>query len=149
MIDTAPAASARKISWRFWLVCALAILWNGFGAFDFAATLVRGDEYCRAMGMTEAQIAYMHTYPAWMYAAWFAGTWGGLIGAVLLILRSRWALYAFVISFAGFLLSVIYHYLLSEGHKVMPAVGIDVAIFVGCLFFIWYARWATKVRILR
>lgn len=150
MTEDSAAAPAAKVPWWFWLVCVLALLWNGFGAYDFVMSIIQGDAYYRAMKMTDAQIAMMHAYPAWMYAVWFAGTWGAFIGAALLVLRSRWAFHAFVISLLGFLMSLVYAYHLSgmpetaEGMEAMHA-----AIFVGCVFFIWFSWFATRKGFLR
>jgi hypothetical protein len=148
MTDT--TTTAGKTPWWFWLVCAIAILWNGFGAYDFAMSALQGDAYYRSMKMTEAMIAYMHTYPAWMWAMWFAGTVGGFIGSVLLLLRSRWALHAFVISLAGFLMSLVYAYGISKAPEgTGNMAGMHAVIFVGCVFFIWFAWWTTKKGLLR
>ena len=42
-----------KTPWHLWLVAGLALLWNGFGAFDSFMSLTQGDPYLRSMGMTE------------------------------------------------------------------------------------------------
>ena len=69
-------AETVKTPWHLWVVGVVGILWNGFGAADFVMTMTMGEAWLRMMKMTEAQIAFMHTYPAWMYVVWFAGTWG-------------------------------------------------------------------------
>jgi hypothetical protein len=148
MTDT--TATVAKTPWWFWLVCAIAILWNGYGAFDFAASVIQGDSYYRSLKMTDPQIAFMHAYPAWMYVVWFAGTWGAIIASVLLILRSRFAFHAFVISFLGFLMSLVYAYVLSNAREVMGSmVVMHAVITVGCIFFIAFSRRATKSGLLR
>jgi len=147
MTDT--TAIAGKTPWWFWLVCAIAILWNGFGALDFAMSIIQGDSYYRSMKMTEAQIAVMHGYPAWMYVVWFAGTWGAFVGSVLLLLRRRWAFHAFVVSLIGFLMSMVYHYVLAPDPAMANMAPINITIFVGCVFFIWFSRFAAKKGLLR
>jgi hypothetical protein len=148
MTDT--TASAIKTPWWFWLVCALGLFWNGFGAFDFAMSVIQGDAYYRSMKMTDEAITYMHSYPAWMYVVWFAGTWGALIGTILLIARRRWAYHAFIISLVGFLLSLVYAYFLS-GHPELakPMLAMHITIFIGCVFFIWFASFSTRKGLLR
>lgn len=143
-------ADATKTPWHLWLVGVISLLWNGFGATDFAMTVTMGEEWLRMMKMTEAQIAYLDTYPAWMYVVWFAGTWGAIIGSVLLLFRSRWAVTAFIVSLIGFLLSLVYAYLLSDASEVMGGMEVmNGVILAGCLFFLWYAWTMRKRGVLR
>ena len=137
--------------WHLWAVGGVGLLWNGFGASDFAMTQFGGEAYLRGLGMDDAAIAYYAAMPWWAMAIWAIGTWGALIGTVLLLLRSKWALHAFVISFAGFLLSLVYSYVLSTppdmGGENMWIMQLVIA--AGCVFFIGYARLMTKRGVLR
>lgn len=143
-------AEIKKTPWHLWLVGVLGLLWNGYGATDFAMSVIQGDAWYRMNRMTDAQIAAMHTYPAWMYLVWFAGTWGAIIATVLLLFRSRFAVHAFAVSLLGFLLSLVYAYFLSADKaaaaQMAPMHGV---IFAGCLFFLWYAWTMAKKDVLR
>jgi len=140
-----------RAPWNYWLVSVVAVLWNGFGAYDYVMSHTQGDAYFRQAGMTEAQIAYMHGYPAWMTAIWALGVWGAVAGAILLLARSRFALYAYVASLAAFVMSLIYSYLLSDEAKVLgqQASIMNVVILTGFLFFVWHAWAMTKRGVLR
>lgn len=132
-----------KTPWHLWLVAGLALLWNGFGAFDSFMSLTQGDPYLRSMGMTEAQIAYFHRFPAWMSVAWVVGTWGGLAGAILLLLRRRWALWAFGASFVGVLATIYYTFICSpDGAEVMGGntamTGVITTIAVLLIGYAWF-----------
>lgn len=144
----APRASA---PWHYWLVTAVAILWNGYGAYDYFMSKTGGDAYLKKMGMTDAQVAHMHAYPAWMTADWAIGVWVGLLGALLLVARTRYAFHVFVVSLAAFLVMLVYTYGLSEGLKVMGSQGMlfNLIILALCVFFAWYARMMTKRGVLR
>jgi hypothetical protein len=148
---TTEIQSGRGATWRFWVVATVAVLWNGFGAYDYVMSQTSGDAYMRSMGMTETHIAYMHAMPTWMTAVWAVGVWGSAAGSILLLLRSRWAFHAFVASFAGLLASLVYTYLLSDGGEVVGSQGtiMNVVIAAGCIFFIWYARAMTARGVLR
>ncbi|WP_312813845.1 hypothetical protein [Brevundimonas sp.] len=87
--------------WHLWLIGILALLWNGYGAFDFSMTLTRGADYLRDANMSEAMVQYFHALPGWLYAPWGLGVWGGVLGAICLLLRERWAVWAFALSLAG------------------------------------------------
>jgi hypothetical protein len=147
--DTAPAKSGAP--WHLWVVGVVSLLWNAFGCYDYYMTNTGGDEYLRSYGMTEQQIAFYHAMPAWMTGAWAIGVWGALLGSILLLLRSKWAFHVFVISFAAFLVSVIYTYGFTNVAEVNGATGMimNVVIAASCIFFIWYAWFATTRGILR
>ncbi len=144
-------ASAGRVPLHFWIVAIIAVLWNGFGGYDYYMSHTAGDAYFQAMGMTEAQIAYMHTYPAWMTAVWAVGVWGSVLGSILLLLRKRWASEAFAVSLAAIIVSIVYTYLLSNGAEVMGQSGMIMqgVITVGCAFFAWYSRRMAAQGVLR
>ncbi len=130
-----------KTPWHLWLVGVVSLLWNGFGCFDFVQSYTRGEAYYRSMGMTDDQIALMATYPDWMWLVWFVGVFGGLAGAVLLLLRNRLAGWAWLASLVGATVSLIYCGLISDmvqtlgvGMIVMPVVIVIIA-----AFLVWYA----------
>jgi hypothetical protein len=126
---------------HLWLVAGLGLVWNGFGAFDYLASKLRGEPYYRQMGMTDAQIAYMAAYPMWMTVVWAIGVWGAVLGTLLLLLRKRAAAPVFLASLAAFLVSLVYTYLLSDGAKVMGETAyMQLVVLAGCLFFAWYSR---------
>ena len=75
--------------WHLWAVGILALLWSAGGALDYTATKLQLDAY---MGQfTEEQLEYFYGFPVWMVAAWACAVWGGLLGAVMLLLRRSWA----------------------------------------------------------
>ena len=144
-------AVGTKTPWHLWVVGVLGILWNAFGCWDYTMTELKGAEHLRAFGMNDAQIAYFDAMPAWMIAVWAIGVWGAMAGSVLLLLRRKWATPVFAASLAGFLMSLVYAYLLSNGSKVMPDSSwiMNVVILAGCLFFLWYAWTMGKRGLLR
>ncbi|MGA0606852.1 hypothetical protein ACO2Q0_12725 [Phenylobacterium sp. VNQ135] len=143
-----PAAKAPR---HLWVVGIVALLWNGFGAFDYTMTNLQGDAWLRQAGMTDAQITYFHAMPVWMTAVWAVGVWGGLLGAILLLVRRKLATPVFLASLAAYVLSLVYYYLLSDGLAAMgqAMIPMNIMILVGCLFFAWYAWTMTKRGVLR
>jgi len=144
----APRASA---PWHYWVVTALALLWNAFGAYDYFMTKTGGDAYLKTMGETAPQIAHMHAYPVWMTANWAIGVWGGLLGALLLVARTRYAFHVFLVSLAAVLVMLVYTYLLSDGGKVMGQQGtlFNLLILALSLLFTGYSRAMAKRGVLR
>jgi len=144
------STSAQPTPWYFWVIAVVALLWNGYGGYDYWMTQTAGDAYLRT-AMTEPQIAYFHAMPGWMTGVWALGVWGGVAGSLLLLLRSRWAVAVFVASLAGLLISLIYHYVLSNGLEVMGSstIVLNVVITAAALFFIWFSRRMARRGVLR
>lgn len=135
---------------HLWIVGGLGLIWNGFGAFDYLMSKKEGEVWYRQMGMTEAQIAYMDAFPAWMMIVWPVGVWGGVLGAILLLRRSRTAVPLFLVSLAAFVLSLVYTYALSDGAAVMGAAAyMQILVLASCLFFAWYSRAMARKGVLK
>ena len=142
--------TALRTPWHLWVVGVVALLWNAFGCVDYTMTQLQGDVWLDQFGMTEVQIAYFHTMPTWTFAAWAIGVWGGALGAVLLLLRRKWALPVFVLSFLGWVAGVIYAFGMSNGLEVMGNVWpMQIVIGAACVFYIWYAWMMSKRGVLR
>lgn len=141
-----------KTPWHLWLVGVLSLAWNGFGAFDFVQTTTRGEAYMRESGFDDAMIAYYNAMPNWMYAPWIMGVWGAVLGSILLLARSRWAVHAFVVSLIGAVVSLIYSKMIDPPPlpadmpqmAVMPFIIVAVAALLA-----WYAWTMAKKGVLR
>ena len=95
MNDSIPA-SGNRTPWHLWLVGVLALAWNGIGAFDYMMTETRNPGYMS--DFTPEQLAYFYAFPKWVVATWATSVWGGVLGAVLLLLRKRLAVPVFAVS---------------------------------------------------
>jgi hypothetical protein len=134
-----------KAPWHLWLVGALGLAWNAYGGFDYFMSKTRGDAYLQSVGMTPEQIVHFNAMPAWMTVVWAVGVWGALLGAVLLLLRSRYAATVFVASLVAYVLSLVYAYLIAPMPGSGPALVVfQLVILAGCVFFAWYANRARQ-----
>ena len=139
-----------RTPWHLWAVGVVALLWNSFGCVDYFMTQTRQDEWFAQMGMTAAQVAYFNAMPMWTHAAWAIGVWGGALGGILLLLRRKWAMPVFVVSFLGWLAGAVYAFGLSDGMQAMGSMWpMQIVIGGACLFFIWYARMMSRKGVLR
>ena len=96
---------------HLWIVGILALLWNGFGAYDYFMTRTRGAAYVEAMmpGVDGSRlIDYIDSFPIWASAGWGLGVWGGLLGAILLLMRHRLAVPVLGLSMIGAILGIGY-----------------------------------------
>lgn len=137
---TMSPAPAARTPWHLWVVGILALLWNGFGAFDFVMTLTNNEAYLA--NFTAEQRAYYAAMPGWMYIAWTLGVWGALLGAISLLLRKGWAVWLFGLSLLGLFVSLVYSYGLSNGAEVYGAIGyvMNAVIVAVAVFLFFYAR---------
>ena len=124
---------------HLWIVGALALLWNGFGSYDYVMTRMRNTDYLAGMMPTvdpQAMLAWVDAFPIWAQFGWGLGVWGGLLGAILLLMRNRWAVPVFAASLVGALLGLGYQIVAApplagmEGamNDLMPFVIIVVAL---------------------
>lgn len=150
MIDIARRAAT---PWHLWLVGGLSLLWNGYGAFDYIQTTTRGEAYMRASGFGDDMIAYFNAMPTWMYVPWTLGVWGAVIGSLLLLVRSRWAVHAFGLSLIGAAVSLIYSKFINPPPPPPPALAMmqwaPFIIVVIAALLLWYATAMAKKAVLR
>lgn len=134
---------------HLWIVGILSLLWNAMGAFDYLATQLKLDFYMSQF--TEQQLTYFYGFPAWAVAGWAFGVWGAIAGSVGLLLRKRWALWAFLVSLAGMVISSIYTFGMTSGADMMSTgemVFSAVIWLVGILLAVYAWRQA-KAGVLR
>lgn len=96
---------------HLWIIGVLALLWNCFGAYDYVMSHMRDTQYiANAMPGVDpnAALAWMDAFPLYAKIGWALGVWGGLLGAILLLIRSRYAVWAFGLSLVGIVLSIGY-----------------------------------------
>jgi hypothetical protein len=140
---------------HLWIVGALATLWNAFGCYDYLMTRTENADYIRSMmpGADPAAVfAWAEAFPIWAQAGWGLGPWCGLAGAILLLVRSRFAVHAFALSLVGMVLSFGYQFFAAEpmpgvtgaGAAVMPILIVLVG-----LLLLWYAIAMRKKGVLR
>ena len=99
---------AVKTPWHLWLVGVVSLLWNAFGAYDYTMTNLRNQAYLDSMGYPAEGIAYLDAFPIWAHSGWALGVWGAVIGSVLLLMRSRFAVWSFALSIVGIALTTLY-----------------------------------------
>ena len=151
MQDTVSA----RVPAHLWIVGILSLLWNAFGAYDYVMTRMRNLDYLAGMMPDvdpNATLAWVDAFPIWAQFGWGLGVWMGLLGSILLLLRSRWAVWSLALSLVGAILGLVYQIVAApplpgaEGmmFEVMPFVIILVA-----LGLYLYARAQEKKAVLR
>lgn len=133
---------AVKTPWHLWVVGGLSLLWNLFPVVDFSMTNMQNEFWLSQYN--EAQRAFFLSTPLWANIGWALGGFGSFIGSLLLLLRSRNALTAFLVSAAG-LAVVSYYQLVQNGERLKQLLGdiplyTTITVWVILLALILYAR---------
>jgi len=123
----------------FWVLGALFLLWNAAGCYFYWLDVSLTDaQYSEIYG--EAMTAVRSSYPNWAVGAYALAVWGGLLAAILYLLRKAWAYHLFMISFVMAVISNAWIFLNADAKAaaggsfwVMPVV-----VFVlGLIEIIW------------
>ncbi|MEO7278125.1 MAG: hypothetical protein ABIW33_08895 [Sphingomicrobium sp.] len=140
---------------HLWIVGILSLVWSCFGAYDYTKTRLHDAAYISATmpGVDpNVALAWVAAMPLYAQVGWGFGVWLALAGSILLLVRSRWAVWAYGISFVGAVLSLGYQLALAPPlpgadatiYRVMPLVIIAIA-----LALYLYARRMEKRGLLR
>ena len=77
-------------------------------------------------------------FPVWANAGWALGVWGSVIGSLLLLVRSRHAVAAFLVSLAGLAVSCVYQFGMHYG-DLMRMFGTFPMVFTAVIWVILIA----------
>ncbi len=127
-----------RTPWHLWVVGVVSLLWNMGGAYDYLMTQLGNEAYLSMLN--DAQRAMLDARPAWFDAVWALGVWGSVAGSVLILLRSRWAVAAFALSFIGLILSAVWSYGLSDP-SAAEVMGSFAAVFSVVVAVVIVALW--------
>ena len=136
-----------------WIVGGLALLWNGFGCVDYVMSRTRNVDYLKSMMPDvdpQGMLDWMDAFPIWASFGWGLGVWLGLAGSVLLLMRSRHAVWAYGLSLVGAILGLGY-----QLANPMPqiegfmATGMPIVIIAAAAALFVYARSLHKKGVLR
>ena len=121
----------------FWAVAVLGLLWELFGV---AMYLMHVGVIPNSQEMSEAERSLMEASPMWVTGLFAIGVFAGALGALCLVLRSRWArpllilsLVAVILQFGGWLLATDAVAVIGPSVFAMPAVIVLVAILLAWL----------------
>jgi hypothetical protein len=98
-------------------------------------------------------LAWIDAFPLYAQIGWGLGVWMGLLGSVLLLLRSRWAVWSYVLSLIGALLGLGYQIALAPplpgAHESALTRMIPYIVIVIAAALVWYANTMQKKGVLR
>lgn len=133
-----------KIPAWYWILAILFLLWNLMGVGSFFMHVFVSQETLDALPPAERELWL--SYPFWTKIVFAMATFGGLLGAIGLVVKKKWARTAFIISLAGILPQMIHSLYFTNsrevhgpGTEVMPMLIILIGIFL-----IWFSTFAIK-----
>ena len=135
---------------HLWIVGLIALLWNAYGCFEYLMMVTANADYMAKI--PPEQLAYMDTLPSWLTAFWALGVWGGLLGAMLLLMRSRYSVWAFALSFVGAVVGMCYQTFVATMPASMTAgmmAYMPYLIIALAAFLLWYAWTLEKKGVLK
>lgn len=123
----------------FWIIAVIALIWNAMGVMAYLMRAFITDEMIAELPK-EQQAEFLAEQPAWVTAAFALAVFSGVLGALFLLLRKKFATNLFIISAVAAITQHIYLFMNVD----MPSLVMPVLIIVECLFFVWYSKHATK-----
>ena len=140
MQDTIPEAAESgldsdtgAVPGYFWAVAEVGFLWNCIGVYLYMMAKI--DPAATMAGAPPAMQDYVLHMPLWAHVGWSLGIWGSFVGSVLMLLRNRHAVSAFVVSLLGAVASFAAQGLAGV---LTPAEPVMILAIIG--FLLWFCR---------
>lgn len=127
---------AGGVHWSFWIIGAVALIWNLMGSMNYVMQMNTD----AVASMPETHRAIIDGRPQWATGGFAIGVFGGAIGALLLLLRKSAAVYVFVGSLIGVIVTMIHTLGLGITFGAFELVTMVVMPIVFAAFLIWYSR---------
>ena len=136
----ATAFNSDRVPGWYWAVALAALLWNGFGCFMYLSQV--GMDPAEMAKLPAVQQEVWRAMPAWAVGAYAIAVWVGLLGAVGLLLRRRWASAAFAVSLAAVVVQFGWTFL---GTPIIARMGPSAAAFPAFIFLVvalllWFSK---------
>lgn len=132
-----------RVPASYWIVTALGLVWNGYGAFDYLMTRLRNMDFLTAAAgspeTAQEMLAMIDAMPWWAQMLWGLGVWSSVLGSVLMVARSRHAVPAFLVSLIAAVLSFAYQSTLTMPAALdTPAMQVMPAVILGVIALLWF-----------
>jgi hypothetical protein len=130
-----------RVHWSFWAIGAFALIWNVMGSMNYLMQM-NAD---MVAAMPETARAIIEGRPGWATGGFAIGVFGGAIGGALLLLRKSAALYLFVASLLGVIVTMFHTVDVARSKADFSLFEIFIMILLPLLvaaFLIWYSNHA-------
>ncbi len=127
----------------YWWIAVLALAWNLIGlAMFYAQAMIDGEQLLK---LPQAQQDVHLATPGWVNLAFAFAVIGGILGALCLLLRRRWAVPMFSVSLLALLVQIVGGYVVTPAWAAYGAPGLAMpALLLVVALLLWnYARRCT------
>lgn len=135
----ASAATPRPAS--FWVIAIAALLWNLLGVVMLYLQVNMSPEQLATMTPEQRQV-YEGT-PPWLNIAFGIGVFGGVLGAIGLLMKKKWATLLFLISLIAVLVQMVGAYVATPVWVVYGAAGLIMPVIVVAIALLLW-RYSSK-----
>jgi len=127
----------------FWIVSALALVWNIAGVYNYLLQAYMSADDLQAMPESYQQL--LEAQPAWYTASFATAVFVGALGCLLLLLRKKWAYQLLIVSLIGVLIQQAYTFFFSNTFDVVGNNAMYLPIFIVIIGFllVFFARAST------
>lgn len=124
----------------FWVIAIAALLWNLLGVVMFYMQVSMTPEALAALPAAERGL--YEAAPAWINIAFGVAVFGGVLGALGLLMKKRWTVMMFALSLVGLVVQLVSLYTLTHAWQVTgpPGAILPIALLLIAVFLWWYAR---------
>ncbi len=125
---------------RFWVIAALALLWNLIGVVSWLSSGMISGETLGAM--SEAERALYTNLPAWVTVSYAIAVLGGTLACVVLLARRRWSTVLFAVSLIGVVVQMSHQLLMTAAVEVLgvSAAVLPVMVILVAAWLVWFSR---------
>lgn len=131
--------------WHLWVVGILFLLFGGMGALDYIMTATMNEAYLAKF--SQEMLDFYFGFPGWAFVLWAVGSFGSLIGALLLLLRKGISIWFLVASLVAGIIMTVYTYVFKEGVEITGTAGLIASIVfsaIGALLVLYAHRMRAK-----
>lgn len=135
-------STTKPATW-FWVVSALALVWNLMGVMAYITQVTMSPEALQALPENERTL--MESVPMWVTSVFAIAVWGSTLGSILLLMRKKIATPVFILSFVGIIVQMYYNLFMSKSMEVYGPGGLamPIMVLVVGIFLIWFSRKST------
>ena len=127
--------SSNKPPMWFWIVSAVALIWNLMGVLAYLGQAYMTEADLAAL--PEAEQALYANVPAWATAAFAIGVFVGALGCIALLMRKKWAKTLLLLSLVGVVVQMVYNLFISgamdvygPGGMIMPIMVLIISVYL-------------------
>ncbi len=135
------AETSQAVPWYFWAVGVIAILWNGYGTFLWGGATFMPETALE--GFPQNYQDYALGLPIWSTITWGLGVLGGVIGSVLLLVRSPLAVPVFALSLIGAVTNSMVYFTNPPPEGFFNPV-LTIFIIGFAVFLLWFAHFMKR-----